>query len=201
MLVGFENANLVKEYLAKVPEKDRTTLFNTQMQVTFPSEWETYRQNGKFDPAASNVTVLGFYYEGQKRGYEVSTELNMLRSVFGAYILSEPAKPATAITSAQRAPASTASNARPNTPSANKTPSRDAHAPVPNQQASRQTAPPVSKPTRPSLAQGKPQVQAQTHASLGGTGSVPGRSTGTSVTKSSQQRTASGPSSSKPPTG
>lgn len=101
MLASFEKPDLIKEFLGAKSEQQKAALFGTEMQVLFPAEWKLYRQRGTYDPKRIGTTVLGFYSEGLKRGYDTSAKVKMLRTAFASYIRESP-KPSDANTSALR---------------------------------------------------------------------------------------------------
>ncbi len=131
MLFSMEKPNLVNNFLALFQsEQQRASLFTTEMKVRFPVNWELYRQHGAYDAKSIDVTVLDFYKEGHKRGYDTKAELGMLRGPFAAYI-KESAKPTP---SQQRASTPTPSNS---------TSGRNRNAtPTPSTSASRETLTP-----------------------------------------------------------
>ncbi|KAK3295249.1 uncharacterized protein B0H64DRAFT_459150 [Chaetomium fimeti] len=86
MLIGFNQPDLVKEFLRGKSDRDQLALFNTKMSVTFPVEWETFRKHGTYDRKPKPVTVMEFYNEGHDRGFETDDEMNILRGALGAYL-------------------------------------------------------------------------------------------------------------------
>ncbi|KAH6838594.1 hypothetical protein B0I37DRAFT_409139 [Chaetomium sp. MPI-CAGE-AT-0009] len=91
MLVGFNQPDLVKEFLRGKSERDQAALFSTKMSVTFPVEWETFRKHGAYDRKPKAVTVMEFYNEGHDRGFETDDEMNILRGALGSYLGKTPA--------------------------------------------------------------------------------------------------------------
>lgn len=85
MLVSFEMPSLVKDYLKSKSHQQKAALFSTPMNVIFPANWSLYSQHGGYDPKPTAVTVLGFYNEGLKRGYDTKAEIKMLQSEFGSF--------------------------------------------------------------------------------------------------------------------
>ncbi|KAK3302730.1 uncharacterized protein B0T15DRAFT_514743 [Chaetomium strumarium] len=91
MIVGFEDANLVKEFLEQYRRHNKSdpgALFRTPMTVVFPVQFDVYRKTGKYEKTATQVTVLDFYNKGKELGYDTKGERDMLRTVFGAYLSS-----------------------------------------------------------------------------------------------------------------
>jgi hypothetical protein len=95
---------LAEAFLKKVESK--AALFKTEMDVIFPVEWKLYRRRGGagggFDSKPTRVTVIDFYEEGLKRGYDTKTKIKAIRDNFGSYL---PTKPST-----QKTPAPANSN-------------------------------------------------------------------------------------------
>ncbi len=84
MIVGFERASLVKEYLnslSKLTPEQKNALFTTQMKVLLPTAWTSYRRTGKMESRLASMTVVDFYTEGQKRGYDTTAKLDLLRTI------------------------------------------------------------------------------------------------------------------------
>jgi hypothetical protein len=84
MIVGFERASLVKEYLnslSKLTPEQKNALFTTQMKVLLPIAWTSYRKTGTMDSRLASMTVVDFYTEGQKRGYDTTAKLDLLRTI------------------------------------------------------------------------------------------------------------------------
>lgn len=85
MLLSFQDQpELAQAFLSKV--KDKAALFKTEMKVTFPAEWETYRKRGSVDARPTSVTVLSFYTEGHRRGFDTQAKLKAMHHNFGSYI-------------------------------------------------------------------------------------------------------------------
>ncbi|KAL2015386.1 hypothetical protein VTK56DRAFT_5540 [Thermocarpiscus australiensis] len=82
MIVGIGIPALVSKFLEKVPEKQNNVLFHTEMHVVFPAKWDIYSRDGTYDHHATSVTVLDFYKEGEKRGYNTREDLNMLSAYY-----------------------------------------------------------------------------------------------------------------------
>ena len=91
MLVGFNQPDLVKEFLRGKSEREQTALFSTKMNVVFPVEWESFRKSGAYERKAKPVTVMEFYNEGHDRGFETDDEMNILRGALGMYLGKGPA--------------------------------------------------------------------------------------------------------------
>ena len=91
MLIGFNQPDLVKEFLRGKSDRDQAALFSTKMNVIFPVEWESFRKHGAYERKAKPVTVLEFYNEGHDRGFETDDEMNILRGALGMYLGKGPA--------------------------------------------------------------------------------------------------------------
>jgi hypothetical protein len=85
MLIGFNQPDLIKEFLRGKSDQDQAALFSTKMNVTFPVEWSSFRKHGAYDRKATPVTVMEFYNEGHDRGFETDDEMNILRGTLGTY--------------------------------------------------------------------------------------------------------------------
>ncbi len=136
MLVSMGMPKLVNEFLALFQSKQqKAALFTTEMNVRLPVDWELYRQHGTYDAKSIGVTVLDFYKEGHKRGYDTKAALDLLRGSFAAYI-KESTKPAPV---QQRA----------STPTHNSTPGRNRNAAsTPSTSTSRETVTPRREVTQ-----------------------------------------------------
>jgi hypothetical protein len=90
MIVGFEDARLVQEFLQAHagPKSDPGVLFRTPMTVVFPAHFDVYRKTGEYEKAPTKVTVYEFYNKGKELGYNTKGERDMLRSMFGTYLSS-----------------------------------------------------------------------------------------------------------------
>jgi hypothetical protein len=91
MLIGFNQPDLIKEFLRGKTDRDQAALFSTKMNVTFPVEWSSFRKHGAYDRKATPVTVMEFYNEGHDRGFETDDEINILRSTLSTYTGKGPA--------------------------------------------------------------------------------------------------------------
>ncbi|KAK4032460.1 hypothetical protein C8A01DRAFT_20467 [Parachaetomium inaequale] len=165
MLVGFKNLDLVKEFLKSKSDQDKATLFSTEMKVVLPAEWKIYSKRGTFDPKPSSVTVLDFFKEGQKRGFDTDVELNMLRGAFGAYSRGVPeSKPASSV-STKKTPAPT--------PARNNPPAPTINIPTPS---SRDTAPPPAAAPSSKKSSTRPSSKGPANLGLSTGGGGPAKS-------------------------
>jgi hypothetical protein len=107
MLLSFhDQKELADSFLKK--RKDKNALFKAEMDITFPVDWKIHRQRGAagggFDSKPTSVTVIDFYEEGRKRGFDTQAKIKMIRDNFGSFL---PDK-----AFAQKAPAPTNSNTK-----------------------------------------------------------------------------------------
>ncbi|KAK4150472.1 hypothetical protein C8A00DRAFT_36938 [Chaetomidium leptoderma] len=201
MLVSSEKPDFVKKFLGTKSDQQKSALFSTEMSVLFPADWKVYRKRGTYDPRPISVTVMGFYKEGLKRGYDTKTEIKMLSTVFGITEQTKTESMPAGQPSAQRA-----SNSRPATPLNSKsTPSPPHRTPAPTNSSrdassttsSSNSSRPNLRPNTPSNkippAQGRGQSQVPSQPPHGqglgrGQGQGPGQGHGMK-----QQQQAPGP--------
>ncbi|KAK4234532.1 hypothetical protein C8A03DRAFT_18586 [Achaetomium macrosporum] len=168
MIVGFEDANLVKEFLQSHCKSDRekAALFGTPMQVVFPVDFEKYRKTGAYDKGTSKVTVLDFYNKGRELGYDTTGELKMLKSAFAPYLSSSAPAPAAA-TPSKSSNSSHHHSSAPTPGSSSKT-SSSSHAPTTSSSSSNSRSDPKRQSTSASSSAPKKPANTSTNTTTGG---------------------------------
>ncbi|KAK4163839.1 hypothetical protein QBC43DRAFT_300809 [Cladorrhinum sp. PSN259] len=88
MLLTLESPSVVHRFFkmhAESREHQKAVLISPLSGLLLPTRWAEYKKTGQMDPAPWSGSILDLYLEGAKRGYETSSIIQLLLSVFGKF--------------------------------------------------------------------------------------------------------------------